>query len=86
MRGYQHHEDWQAALCRFGGAPSVPPPPPLPPAAIPPTMANPQVNKAGNSQRTAAAAGAALEGTLKNEGGAAGLTPQPDQQALKTLG
>jgi hypothetical protein len=50
-----------------------PPPPPLPPAAIPPTMADASVGKAGANQRAraVAAAGAGFDQTLKT-------TPQAD--------
>lgn len=70
----------------FGGGPSVPSVPPVPPAAIPPTLANPQVSAAGQSQRAAAAAaGGAYSGTLTNQGGAGGLIPTPQQQAGRSL-
>jgi hypothetical protein len=72
---------------RFGGGdmgflspsiPSPPTPPVPPPAAMPATLANPQVAGAGAAQRQAAAAAgmAGFGGTLTNEGGAAGTTPQ----------
>lgn len=68
-------------------APSVPAVPPTPPAALPATLANSAVSQAGVDQRTkaAAAAGAGFDGTLTNQGGAAGLS-NPSSATRSLLG
>jgi hypothetical protein len=78
------------ALFSSPSIPATPAIPPAPPAATPPTMANPAVSMAGNNQRAmaAAAAGAAMGGTVTNVGGPGGLTGanQPTTAARSLLG
>lgn len=70
----------------FGGGSSYTPPPappPPPPAATPPVMANPNVTQSGINQRSRAGAIGAAGGTIRNEGGAQGVSEQ--SAALRSL-
>ena len=67
-------------------SPSVTPPA-QPPAAIPPTLADPSVKQASQTQqeRAAKAAGAGFADTVKNKGGAQGVSLGAGDLAGKSL-
>ncbi len=71
----------------FGGGPkiTIPPLPAAPPSANPPTAAS--TGQSGFDQRAAArmAAGAGFSDTLRNRGGAGGLSQKATPTAAKTL-
>jgi len=76
------------ALFSSPPTPQAPVIPAVPPAAAPPIMANANVDQAGNSQKgkAAAAAGAGFSGTVKNDGGAGGLTTPATTAKASLLG